>query len=90
MQKHTKIYMNHFEYQIAEDVISELSGSPAQDIHHINGRGKGKDTIENLIALTREQHDGCHMEKISKETLHMVHKDFMQQHENRKIQNSSK
>lgn len=92
MQKHTKIYMNHFEYDIAEDVFSELSGSPAQDIHHIHGRGKGKDTIDNLIALTREEHNDCHNELISKETLNMIHQSFIQKHENdhRKIQNISK
>lgn len=87
MQKHTKIYMNYFDYKIAEDVVSELSLCPAQDIHHINRRGKGKDTIDNLIALTRHEHNDCHNKLISKNTLHMVHQNFMFQHELNKIKN---
>lgn len=43
-------------------VCSELSGRKAQDIHHIECKGMGgnpngdKDRIENLQALTREEH----------------------------------
>ena len=65
MKKHTKLYFDYFG--IDYDPISgwhncksEISGLPAEDIHHIEARGMGgtkkKDTIENLMALTREEH----------------------------------
>lgn len=60
MEKHTRIYLDHFGYQIPEDVQCEITGEPASDIHHIDGRGPGKDTIENLMALTRDQHNAIH------------------------------
>ena len=57
MKKHTKIYMNALGYSETDFIPSELSGKKAVDIHHIIGRGKGgEDRIENLMALTREEH----------------------------------
>lgn len=55
--------MNAFGFDVCDFVPSELSGSKAVDIHHIDCRGSGgsskntKDRIENLIALTREEHN---------------------------------
>lgn len=43
------------------------------DIHHIEGRGKDKDVIENLMLLCRECHDKVHKSKISKAELHKIH-----------------
>ena len=61
MQKHTKIYLNAFRYDTHDNnsfVPSEISEDRAVDIHHIIGRGKGgEDRIENLMALTRIEHD---------------------------------
>lgn len=60
MQKHTKIYLDYFGYQIPEDVTCEVCGSPAKDIHHVKARDMGgdpqgkKDVIENLQALCRD------------------------------------
>jgi len=57
MQKHTKIYLKAFRYDISDFIPSEISGNKAVDIHHIIGRGKGgEDRIENLMALTRGEH----------------------------------
>jgi len=57
MKKHTKNYMKACGYDISDFIYSELSGAKAVDIHHIIGRGKGGlDCIENLMALTREEH----------------------------------
>lgn len=57
MQKHTKIYMTALDYHVGDFIPSEISFNKAVDIHHIVSRGKGgKDTIENLMALTREEH----------------------------------
>jgi len=56
MKKHTKIYYKALNYPMHEDtfVPSEVSGNRAVDIHHIVNRD---DRIENLMALTRTEHD---------------------------------
>ena len=78
MKNYTRTYMRHFGYRIAEDFKCELTGSPAHDIHHIDGRGKGKDTIENLMAVTREVHADIHdRNRYTKEQLREVHQRFM-------------
>jgi hypothetical protein len=65
MKKYTKIYFDFFgvEYDPISgwhNCVSEISGLPAVDINHIDCRGMGgskeKDNIENLMALTREEH----------------------------------
>lgn len=82
MTSHSKIYMKYFGYQIQEDVICEICQSPAVDIHHINGRGKGKDVIQNLAALCRKHHNDCHNELIKKDDMQNIHVKFI---ENNKI-----
>ena len=77
MIKYKKIYCDAFGYTEGDFIPSELSGSVAVDLHHINGRGKGKDVVENLIALTREEHNDAHSEKISKAELTAIHLKFM-------------
>lgn len=60
MQKHTKIYLTAFGFDLSNPnqfIPSEINGKKAVDIHHIIARGKcGEDRIENLMALTRKQH----------------------------------
>ena len=57
MKKHTKIYMQAMGYNDTDFIPCEISGNKANDIHHIISRGRGgKDRIENLMALTRENH----------------------------------
>jgi hypothetical protein len=52
-----RVYLKALGYDASDFIPSELSGQRAVDIHHIIGRGKkGKDQIENLMALTREEH----------------------------------
>jgi hypothetical protein len=63
MRKHTKIYCDYFGYDESDFIPSELSGRRANDIHHIECKGMGgnpsgdKDVIENLMALTRQEHE---------------------------------
>ena len=85
MQNHTKTYMNFFGYQIPEDARCEKcwSDNPESfvfcaDVHHIHGRGKGMDCIENLVGLCREHHTDCHNEIIKKDEIQAVHDRFMQ------------
>jgi hypothetical protein len=60
MIKHKKIYLEAFGYDIndhSQFVPSEISEQKSVDIHHIIGRGKGgEDRVENLMALTRQEH----------------------------------
>lgn len=74
--------MKYFGYGIDDIIPSEISGLPANDIHHINRRGMGgsnnKDNIENLMALTREEHIEYGDKKKYKELLREIHLNFMQ------------
>jgi len=77
MQKHTKIYMQHFDYGIDDFIPCEACGSKCIDVHHINGRGKGKDVIENLMGLCRKHHDMAHDEEVTKSDLQYIHNYFI-------------
>jgi hypothetical protein len=62
MENHIKIYYKAFNYDLNHIdkiyVQSELSENPYNDIHHIISRGKkGEDRIENLMAVTRKEHE---------------------------------
>lgn len=49
--------MDAMGYTIGDYIPCEISGSPANDIHHIIGRGKGgDDRIENLMSISRRNH----------------------------------
>ncbi len=78
MKKHTKIYFEHFGYDIPEDVFCENCGKQAVDIHHLEPRGiggsKNKDVIENLMALCRECHLKAESDKQFNEKLKTKHK----------------
>lgn len=60
MKKHTKVYMDHFNYSKGDYIQSEITGLPANDIHHIVPRRMGgndaADHITNLMAVTRSEH----------------------------------
>jgi 5-methylcytosine-specific restriction endonuclease McrA len=62
MKTYTKTYLQYFNYDVSDFIPCEICGSKAVDIHHIHSRKmggtKGKDVIENLMALCR----GCHLE----------------------------
>jgi len=90
MQKHTKKYFDYFNVDYDpisgwHDCVSEISGLPAVDINHIDCRGMGgskeKDNIENLMALTREEHIEFGDYPQHMEYLKQVHKDYMTKYE---------
>jgi thymidine kinase len=76
--KHVRIYMEYFDYATPEEVICEACGSPANDVHHIRGRGVGMDVIGNLMALCRRHHDWATQSKISKDEFQLIHNYFLQ------------
>lgn len=57
--------MDYFGYDVSDFISCECGcGNRAVDIHHIESRGMGggqsADTIDNLIALSRECHNKAH------------------------------
>lgn len=59
--------------------LCELTGLPAADIHHIDGRDfNGCDEIENLMALSREAHEFFGQKTDYKEFLVQQHGIFME------------
>ena len=82
MKKHTKLYLNAFGYDETDFIPSEVSGQKGIDIHHIDSRGMGgsgsMDRIENLMALTREEHLEYGDKTYLKCILYKIHKKQMQ------------
>lgn len=80
MQKHTKIYFDYFDYGEQDFVPCEVEGNKAVDIHHIHGRGKGKDVIANLMALCRKCHGAAHGNEktyLSPDVFQVIHNNFL-------------
>ncbi len=84
MKIHTQIYLEKFGYDPMDFIPSEIyPHAKAVDIHHIECRGMGgnpsgdKDRIENLMALTRDQHNHYGDKKQYMKFLFQTHKDFM-------------
>ena len=81
MKKHTKIYMDYFNYVLDDFIPCEICGTRANDIHHIENRGSGgsksKDTIENLMALCRADHMYHGERKESLQMLKDIHRKKM-------------
>ena len=80
MQKYIKVYLDYFGYGEQDVIPCELGCGVSVDVHHIWGRGKGKDVIENLMGLCRDKHTDAHLSKISKAKLQKVHDNFMKRH----------
>ena len=88
MQKHVSIYLKHFgigetDTWFCEGCMREFPINNGLTIHHINGRGPGKDVIENLMSLClREKgcHNRAHLSKdyVSKEEFQTIHNYFLQ------------
>jgi hypothetical protein len=80
MTKHCKIYMDYFGYGIDDFIPCEVNGEKAVDIHHIHGRGKGMDVIENLMALCRKHHDaakGIGGTYLHPDMMQIIHNNFL-------------
>jgi len=78
MQEHVKVYFKYFGYVCQEEIICECcKNKMAVDIHHIKGRGKGKNVIKNLCALCRDCHNKCHAEIIKKDQMQEIHNKLL-------------
>lgn len=79
MTPHCKAYFKHFD--IAEDdvILCEICGRRAVDIHHINGRGKDCNRIDNLMALCRYCHEKAH-KKLHPDVVQAIHNEYLKRH----------
>ena len=80
MQKYVKIYLDYFDYKSESEVVCEACQGQAVEVHHIHGRGPGKDEIKNLIGLCRKCHDRAHGSKnyVTKDEFQYIHNCFLQ------------
>ena len=82
MKPYTKLYLNHFGYDVSSFIPCEICGKKAVDIHHLENRkmggSKDKDYIENLMALCREDHIKYGDKKQFKEYLKEIHNKVLQ------------
>lgn len=76
-----RIYFDAMGLKVGDPINCEITGLPAQDIHHINARGMGGsrnlDRIENLMAITRGLHEIYGDRKEYKSYLFLKHKEFL-------------
>ncbi len=82
MTPHARVYMKHFD--LGEQSLITCEGCLKQgridgdgfDIHHINGRGKDKNVINNLMCLCRKCHARVH-NGITKSEVQLIHNYFL-------------
>ena len=76
------LYYAAFGYGDLDFIASEYSGASAVDVHHIDCRGSGgskiDDRIENLMALTREEHIEYGDKKQHMVMLYTKHMEFLE------------
>ena len=84
MTPHAKVYFRYFDIGEQDLVTCECCRKQGRadgegfDIHHIFGRGPGKDVIKNLMCLCRKHHDMAHAGKLPKSELQLIHNYFLQ------------
>ena len=73
-------YREFFCYSPEDFIPSEISGGRGADIHHITFRSRlGGHEVENLIALTRGEHNLAHSGYYTEDYLRQVHFKFMRE-----------
>ena len=83
MQAHIRNYLRHFKIGETdtwqcEMCMKQLPINNGLQIHHIKYRSHGGgDEVENCICLCVKHHSMCHDEKISKDEVLYIHRNFM-------------
>lgn len=81
MTPHVRIYMQASGLH-PDEIMCEVCGNAATDIHHIQRRGMGgsrkADRIENLMALCRTCHDRYGDRREWKEYLQSIHNEMIE------------
>jgi len=75
MKAHTKIYLKALGYDESDFMPCEITGATGVDIHHIVNR---ENRIENLMLLTRFQHQELGEVKSKMCYLLKVHMEFLE------------
>lgn len=75
---HTALYMAAFGYGDTDFIPSEMSGQRVVDVHHIKAGNDRQDRIENLMGLTREEHEFYGDKTKYMAFLFKTHKRFME------------
>lgn len=73
------------------EILCEVTGAKAVDLHHIEGRGRRKDLefeITNIIAVTRAVHLHFGDKTAYKDWLKKVHRNFMETGQSWIVENS--
>ena len=86
LPKHVKVYLQHFDLGetdtwFCEACMREFPINNGLNIHHIHGRGPGKDVIKNLMSLCIAKcHPRAHSSKhyVSKDEFAYIHNNFLQ------------
>lgn len=77
MKPYIQNYLDQYGYGPDEIVVSEISGRPAADFHHLKYRSHGgSDRPSNIMALTREEHTRAHSGEYTYEYLKEIHDNF--------------
>lgn len=82
MQTYVKIYLDYFDLGEQDIITCEACGKQGRvdgdgfDIHHIYGRGEGRDVITNLICLCRKHHTAAHS-NVTKSEIQLIHNYYM-------------
>ena len=86
MKTHIKVYLKHFDLGEQDLCTCEVCTKMGRidnggfDIHHIWGRGKDKDVIENLMCVCRRCHTEIHSGMYSKSMLQYIHNNYLNGH----------
>ena len=80
---HVRVYMDFFDIGIDDIWWDEATGTQHKfrdmTIHHIHGRGKDKDIIENLMCLQLKTHQRAHGTKdyVTPDEFTYIHNCFL-------------
>jgi len=72
-------YFNLGEQDVwyCEGCMQQFRINNGLEIHHIHGRGKNKDIIENLMSLCVKHHKMATLSQITPEEFQIIHRYFM-------------
>ena len=73
--------MDYFDYGETDFIPCEMGCGRCVDVHHLDGRGPGKDVIENLMGLCREEHIKAGASPEYNEMLKETHLHILKYHE---------
>ena len=77
MVAYKRLYLDYWGFGEQDFVPCENCGNRCVDVHHLDGRGPGKDVIENLMGLCRNCHDWAHASSLFNKALKENHLSYI-------------